>query len=105
MYDDDEMCIFDLYLVDFVAPSKGESLLEAYDKWRRWADPKVVCDYSFHVCVTWWSDQVKREMEILASERGWCTQTVLFKTRRLMSLSKLCIEKVYYQLEVSDWVQ
>lgn len=57
-------------IIDFVIPSKGESLLEAYDKWRRWADPKVVCDYSFHVCVTWWSEQVKREMEILANERG-----------------------------------
>jgi hypothetical protein len=30
----------------------------------------VVCDYSFHVAVTWWSDQVAREMEILTKEHG-----------------------------------
>lgn len=57
-------------IIDFVIPSKGESLLVAYDRWRQWADPKVCCDYSFHVCVTWWSEQVKSEMEILAKDKG-----------------------------------
>ena len=28
---------------DFVIPSKGESLLAAYTKWRAWADEKVHC--------------------------------------------------------------
>lgn len=57
-------------LLDFVIPSKGESLLGAYEKWRSWADPKVNCDYSFHVAVTWWSETVKEEMAILAKEKG-----------------------------------
>ena len=57
-------------LIDFVIPSKGESLLVAYDKWRKWADEKVNCDYSLHVAVTWWSDQVAKEMEILSKEKG-----------------------------------
>uniref|UniRef100_UPI00398E64AD dihydropyrimidinase n=1 Tax=Pristiophorus japonicus TaxID=55135 RepID=UPI00398E64AD len=57
-------------ILDFVIPSKGASLLEAYNKWRSWADPKVCCDYSFHVAVTWWSPKVKEEMEILVKERG-----------------------------------
>lgn len=26
--------------VDFVIPKKGESLLEAYETWRKWADEK-----------------------------------------------------------------
>ena len=46
------------------------SLLEAYDKWRGWADKKVCCDYALHVAVTWWSEQVADEMEILAKEKG-----------------------------------
>ncbi|ELR17245.1 dihydropyrimidinase [Acanthamoeba castellanii str. Neff] len=57
-------------ILDFVIPQKGQSLLEAYDQWKQWADPKVNCDYSFHVAVTWWSDQVADEMKVLAEERG-----------------------------------
>ncbi|XP_055602680.1 dihydropyrimidinase isoform X2 [Uranotaenia lowii] len=57
-------------VIDFVIPQKGESLLEAYDTWRSWADPKVVCDYGLHVAITWWSKSVKDEMKILCEERG-----------------------------------
>ena len=32
--------IFFFITVDFVIPQKGESLLEAYEKWRKWADEK-----------------------------------------------------------------
>ena len=34
------MTTYILFLVDFVIPQKGESLLGAYDKWRKWADEK-----------------------------------------------------------------
>ncbi|KAJ8299594.1 hypothetical protein KUTeg_023654 [Tegillarca granosa] len=57
-------------IIDFVLDQKGVSLLEAYDKWRDWADGKVCCDYGLHVAVTWWSDQVAKEMEILAKDKG-----------------------------------
>ena len=51
-------------------PQKNESLLEAYNKWRGWADEKVCCDYGLHCAVTWWSDQVAKEMEILTRDKG-----------------------------------
>lgn len=57
-------------IVDFVIPKKGESLLEAYDKWRSRADPKAVCDFGFHCAITWWSPQVSEEMEILSTTKG-----------------------------------
>uniref|UniRef100_A0A8C8A0L2 Dihydropyrimidinase n=1 Tax=Oryzias sinensis TaxID=183150 RepID=A0A8C8A0L2_9TELE len=57
-------------ILDFVIPQKGKSLLEAYDRWRKTADLKVCCDYSLHVAVTWWGEQVKKEMETLAKEKG-----------------------------------
>jgi len=56
-------------IIDFVIPNPKESLLEAYDKWRGWA-AKACADYSFHVAITWWSDQVREEMGTLARERG-----------------------------------
>ncbi|KAH0617503.1 hypothetical protein JD844_015844 [Phrynosoma platyrhinos] len=56
-------------IIDFAIPQKGASLIEAYEKWRSWADPKVCCDYSLHVGVTWWSDKVKEEMKTLAQEK------------------------------------
>lgn len=58
------------FAVDFVIPPKNESLLQCYDRWRSWADEKVCCDYSLHVAVTWWSDQVAKEMEVLCKEKG-----------------------------------
>lgn len=57
-------------IIDFVLPNKGESLVEAYDKWREWADPKVCCDYGLHVGITWWSNSVAQEMKIMCDELG-----------------------------------
>lgn len=47
-------------IMDFAIPQRGSSLLRAFETWRSWADPAVCCDYSLHVAVTWWSDQVSR---------------------------------------------
>jgi dihydropyrimidinase len=57
-------------IIDFVIPKKGQSLLEAYDKWRSKADPKAVCDFGFHCAITWWSPTVSDEMGILCREKG-----------------------------------
>ncbi|XP_034117961.1 dihydropyrimidinase-like isoform X1 [Drosophila sulfurigaster albostrigata] len=57
-------------IIDCVLPKKHESLVEAYDKWRSWADPKVCCDYGLHVGITWWSKSVSEEVAILCKELG-----------------------------------
>ena len=57
-------------IIDFAIPQKNTSLVEAYKTWRGWADEKVVCDYSLHVAVTWWSEEVAKEMQILAQDYG-----------------------------------
>jgi len=56
-------------IIDFVIPNPQQSLLEAYDTWRGWAE-KSACDYSFHVAVTWWDESVAKDMETLVKERG-----------------------------------
>ncbi|XP_069994636.1 dihydropyrimidinase-like isoform X6 [Penaeus vannamei] len=57
-------------IMDFALPQRGESLVEAYHRWRAWADPKVCCDYALHVGVTWWSPKVAEEMQELTEDLG-----------------------------------
>ena len=56
-------------IIDFVIPDPQEPLMDAYRKWRGWAE-KSAADYSFHVAVTWWSEQVHADMGTLVREAG-----------------------------------
>ncbi len=56
-------------IMDFVIPNPQQSLLEAYHTWRGWAE-KSASDYTFHVAVTWWSEQVRQEMGTLVEQHG-----------------------------------
>lgn len=56
-------------IVDFIVPNKGQSLLEAHGIWKERAQ-KACADYGFHMCLTWYSDQVKAEMRQLWEEHG-----------------------------------
>ncbi len=49
-------------VVDFCLPSPGQSLLEALSMWDNKVG-KASCDYSYHMAITWWGEQVWREME------------------------------------------
>ena len=50
-------------IVDFAIPAPQQSLLETYDIWRARAR-KATSDYSFHMAITWWSQQVADEMGV-----------------------------------------
>ena len=55
-------------VVDFALPSPGQGLLDALQMW----DNKVGrahCDFSYHMAVTWWGEQVFDEMEAVV-KRG-----------------------------------
>jgi len=56
-------------IIDFVIPSPRQSLMEAYQIWRGWAE-KAASDYSFHVAVTWWDESVSRDMGTLVQHEG-----------------------------------
>jgi dihydropyrimidinase len=56
-------------IVDFAIPSPGESLLDALKVWDN-KSSKANCDYSFHVAITWWDQQVFEEMETVVREKG-----------------------------------
>jgi dihydropyrimidinase len=56
-------------VVDFCIPDPGQSMLAAYQDWRRKSE-KAVSDYGFHMAVTSWSKQVFDEMEIVVKTYG-----------------------------------
>ncbi len=56
-------------IIDFVIPDPKEPLIDAYRKWRGWAE-KSAADYGFHVAVTWWDESVRRDMGTLVQDEG-----------------------------------
>ena len=56
-------------IIDFVIPAPKERLMDAYQKWRGWAE-KAAADYSFHVAVTWWDKTVHEDMGTLVHKHG-----------------------------------
>lgn len=56
-------------IIDFAIPGPGTSLVDGWKEWRAKAE-KAAADYSFHVAVTWWSDQVAADMATLTREYG-----------------------------------
>jgi dihydropyrimidinase len=55
-------------VVDFALPAPGQSLLDALKTWDN-KSARAHCDYSFHMAVTWWSEQVFDEMKAV-TEKG-----------------------------------
>ncbi|TNM62809.1 dihydropyrimidinase [Aliirhizobium smilacinae] len=56
-------------VVDFCLPDPGQSLLDALKRWDNKAT-RAHCDYSFHMAVTWWGEQVFNEMQTVVQEKG-----------------------------------
>ncbi len=48
-------------VVDFALPSPGQGLLDALQMWDN-KSGRANCDYSFHMAITWWGEQVFDEM-------------------------------------------
>ncbi len=56
-------------VVDFALPSPGEGMFDALKRWDN-KSTRANCDYSFHMAVTWWGEQVFDDMEKVVRERG-----------------------------------
>jgi dihydropyrimidinase len=59
-------------VVDFVLPSPGQGLLDAKRMWHN-KSGRANCDYSYHMAVTWWGEQVFNEMKTVIEEEGITT--------------------------------
>ncbi|MBU1316547.1 MAG: dihydropyrimidinase [Alphaproteobacteria bacterium] len=56
-------------VVDFCLPDPGQSLIDALKRWDNKAT-RANCDYSFHMAVTWWGEQVFDEMKTVVQDKG-----------------------------------
>ena len=56
-------------VVDFCLPDPGQSLIDALKRWDN-KSTRANCDYSFHMSVTWWGEQVFDEMKTIVEEKG-----------------------------------
>jgi dihydropyrimidinase len=56
-------------VIDFALPSPGQGLHDALQMWDN-KSTRANCDYSFHMAVTWWGEQVFNEMESVIKDRG-----------------------------------
>ncbi len=48
-------------VVDFCIPGNGQPLMDAWADWDR-RSAKACTDFSYHMCITYWSDRVREDM-------------------------------------------
>lgn len=49
-------------VIDFACPNKGESLQYGLDLWHKKADGRTACDYSFHMTIDDWNEEIIKEI-------------------------------------------
>jgi dihydropyrimidinase len=59
-------------VVDFVLPGQGQGLIDAMKMWSN-KTTRAACDFSFHMSVTWWGEQVFDEMKDVIEKEGITT--------------------------------
>jgi dihydropyrimidinase len=57
-------------VIDFILQKQGNSLRSALDEWNGRANGNAVGDYSFHMAVTDFNDQTKKEIKSMIEEEG-----------------------------------
>ena len=59
-------------VVDFALPSPGQGLKDALQMWHN-KSGRANCDYSYHMAITWWGEQVFNEMKDIVQKEGITT--------------------------------
>ncbi|KAI3388628.1 hypothetical protein SNEBB_008476 [Seison nebaliae] len=57
-------------IIDFVNPDKTQTLLNAYEAYRNYADGNVCCDYGLHMILRRFDESIEKEMEQLVNDKG-----------------------------------
>ncbi|HXE71840.1 MAG TPA: dihydropyrimidinase [Candidatus Nitrosotenuis sp.] len=56
-------------LIDFCIPARGQSLRQALEVWDAKAQGKALIDYSYHMAITDWNEEIRQELDMVF-ERG-----------------------------------
>ena len=57
-------------VIDFILQTKGKSLNSALEEWRSRSDGNALCDYSYHMAVTDFNENTRREIRDLVEREG-----------------------------------
>lgn len=57
-------------VIDFILQTQGKSLLSALHEWKERSDNNAVGDYSFHMAVTDFNEETKKEIQHFIEEEG-----------------------------------
>lgn len=55
-------------IIDFATAFRGETLKEGLDNWHKMADGHSSCNYGFHMAMTEWNDDLKKEISYMAEQ-------------------------------------
>lgn len=84
-------------IIDFATQNKGETLVEALNNWYIKAYGKTSCDYAFHMAISDWKDDIRKELPAMF-EQG-VTSFKVYMTYPAMILSDQEIFEVLTELK------
>uniref|UniRef100_A0A8C9L560 Dihydropyrimidinase like 3 n=1 Tax=Pavo cristatus TaxID=9049 RepID=A0A8C9L560_PAVCR len=82
-------------IMDHVVPDPESSLVEAFERWREWADGKACCDYALHVDIPRWSQRVQQELHALVQEKGVNSFMVYMAYKDLYQMSNTELYEIF----------
>ncbi|RME82579.1 MAG: dihydropyrimidinase [Planctomycetota bacterium] len=56
--------------IDFVLPNRGESPKKALETWKSKSKGLSCCDYTYHMGVTWFNEEVEKELREIVEKEG-----------------------------------
>ncbi len=57
-------------VIDFILQKQGNSLYDAFNEWQGRSNGNACCDYSFHMAVTDFNEETKKEIALMVNEEG-----------------------------------
>lgn len=80
-------------IIDFVTPQPGQSLIDATTERKKNAE-KSLCDYSLHLSVTHWHDQIPQQLKLCAEKFGISSVKLYMAYKQTIGLDDSAILKV-----------